>query len=338
MPSTNSTTNRAAYCKPATLFFAATLTLASSAVSLAQLSAAQAEGPQPTRILVRADAKGNAPIRLKTSDITMQVDGKPVQLTGLAPLVVTAGLSGKARGQEVEVALLIDDGLRSNFGVQLRDVENFVTSTVGPTTSVGVGYMRNGAAYFSSGFSKDPEVELKAVRLPISASGIDGSPYFCLQELVKHWPTNTGAARVVLMITNGIDRYNGSVSPLNQNSPYVDQAITDAQRANVPVYSIYFGPRGVNSQLGSFSGQGYLGKVAQETGGILFNSGSINPVSLSPYFRQFQQALGNTYLATFLDARPKLESLKVKSNVSGVKVRAQSQVQAGVPQGSTQGQ
>ncbi len=337
MPSMNSTAPRIRYIKSTALLFASTLALASSAGSLAQVSAAQNEGPQPTRILVRAEAKGDAATSLKASDVTFEVDGKPVQLKGLVPVIGAAGLSGKARGQEVEVAVLIDDGLRSNFGVQLRDLENFVTTTVGPTTSVGVGYMRNGAAYFSSGFSKDPEVELKAVRLPISASGIDGSPYFCLQELVKHWPTNTGAARVVLMITNGIDRYNGSVSPLNQNSPYVDQAITDAQRANVPVYSIYFGPRSVNSQLGSFSGQGYLGKVAQETGGILFNQGSINPVSLTPYFRQFQQALGNTYLATFLDARPRLESLRVRSNVSGVKVRAQSQVQAGVPQGSPQG-
>ena len=136
------------------------------------------------------------------------------------------------------------------------------------------------------------------------------------------------------MITNGVDRYNGSVSPLNQNSPYVDQAITDAQRANVPVYSIYFGPRGVNSQFGSFSGQGYLGKVADETGGILFNQGSLNPPSLTPYFRQFQQALSNTYALTFMDGRPRLESLKVKSNVSGVKIRSQNQVQSGVTQGS----
>ncbi len=325
--SRNSIFNSTVHSKPAAFFVLAGLAFASSAVSVAQV-----EGPQPTRVLVRADAKGDAATALRASDVTVEVGGKPVQLTGLVPIVGTAGLSGKARGQEVEVAVLIDDGLRSNFGVQLRDVEQFVTSTTGPTTAVGVGYMRNGAAYFPSGFSKDPEVELKAVRLPISASGVDGSPYFCLQELVKHWPTNSNAAHVVLMITNGIDRYNGSVSPLNQNSPYVDQAITDSQRANVPVYSIYYGPRSVNSQLGSFSGQGYLGKVADETGGILFNQGSLNPPSITPYFREFQRALSNTYAATFMDGRPRLETLKVKSKVSGVKLRAQSQVQSGTSQ------
>ena len=325
--------NRIARHTAAAMFVGATLSLAATAVSLAQV-----EGPQPTRVLVRADAKHDAQTLVRASDVTMEVDGKQVQVTGFTPVTAPAGLSGRGRGQEVEVAVLIDDSLRSNFGVQLKDLENFVSSTVGPTTSVGVGYMRNGAAYFSNGFSKDPEVELKAVRLPLTASGIDGSPYFCLQSLVKHWPTNTGAARVVLMITNGTDRYNGSVSPLNQDSPYVDEAIKDAQRANVPVYSIYFGPRGVNSNLGSFSGQGYLGKVADETGGLLFNQGTLNPPSLTPYFRDFQQALNNTYVATFLDARPKLETLKVKTSVSGVKLKAQNQVQAGGGQAAPQGE
>ena len=309
---------------------------------LTAAAVAQVEGPQSTHILVRADAKGNAPTQLKTSDVTMEVDGKPVEVTGFTPLVVNAGqgpgLSGHVQGQQVEVAVLLDDGLRSNFDIQLRDLEKFVTTTVGPTTAVSVGYMRNGGVYFANGFSKDPEVVLKSVRLPISVSGVDGSPYFCLEELTKHWPTRTGAARVVLMITNGIDRYNGSVSPLNQDSPYVDEAIKDAQRANIPVYSIYYGGHAVNGNFSSFSGQGYLSKVAEETGGILFNNGQLNPPSLSPYFHEFQQALNNTYLATFLDGRPKLETLKVKSSVPGVKVHAQNQVQAGNLAGHSQGE
>ncbi len=311
----------------------------SATLMLTAVSRAQVEGLQQTRVLVRADVKGDgqAPA-LTTSSISMQLNGKPVQVTSFAPLVQASGLSGGRRGQDVEVAVLIDDGLRANFGIQLKDLENFVTSTVSPTTSVGVGYMRNGGVYFANGFSKDPEVELKSIRLPIASSGVDGSPYFCLQDLVKHWPTQTGAARVVLMITNGIDRYNGSVSPLNQDSPYVDQAIRDAQRANVPVYSIYYGGRAVNSNLGSFSGQGYLGKMAEETGGLLFNQGTITPPSLTPYFRNFQRALGNTYAATFLDGRPKLEPLKIKSTVDGVKLRTQNQVQSGPPAQERAGQ
>ncbi len=290
---------------------------------------AQVEGPQSTRILVRAESKSNAPVSLKAADVSAELGGKPLQLTGFTAIQQAPGLSSRTGNQDVEVALLIDDGLRGNFDVNLPEVEKFVGSLTGPSTSVGVGYMRNGTAYFPAGFSKQPEVELKAIRLPISTSGIDGSPYFCVQDLVKHWPTQTGSAHVVLMISNGIDRYNGSVSPLNQDSPYVDAAIQDAQKAAVPVYSIYFGGRAVNNNFGSFSGQGYLGKMADETGGILFNQGTINPPTLTPFFHEFQQALSNTYAATFLDNARKLQRFKIKSNVSAVKVHAQTQVQAG---------
>lgn len=290
---------------------------------------AQVEGPQTTRVLVRAEAKGGQPASLNASAVKLEVGNQQVQVTRFAPVMQPTGLSGNNRGQQLEVALLIDDGLRGNFDTNLQDVERFVAGAVSPTTAVGVGYMRNGSVYFPEGFSKDGEVEKKAVRLPLSAGGVSGSPYFCLQDLVKHWPTHSGAARVVLMITNGIDLYNGSVSPLNQDSPYVDEAIRDAQRAYVPVYSIFYGRRNINNGLGSFSGQGYLGKVAEETGGILFNQGTINPPSITPFFNQFEKALNNTYSAEFLSGSRRLERLKVSSMTQGVKLYTQKEVQAG---------
>jgi hypothetical protein len=158
--------------------------------------------------------------------------------------------------------------------------------------------------------------------MPISAAGIDGSPYFCLQDLLKKWPVHPGVARVVLMISSGIDPYNGSVRPDNQSSPYVQSAILDAQRAGVPVYSIYYGRREVNSTMGSLSGQSYLGQLGEETGGDTLNGGSMNPVSLAPYFAKFNKDLRESYLVTFQTGVTKLERLKVSSNVKGVKVHA----------------
>ncbi len=283
--------------------------------------AAQDEGPAMVRVVVRAETKNQAPATLQASDLKLEFGGKKADISRVQPLM-------RQGGRPVEVALLIDDGLRSNFGTQLQEVEQFVTKTASPQVAVGVGYMRNGHAEFPSGFSTDPEQELKAVRLPISGAGVDGSPYFCLDDLLKRWPTNTGAARVVLMITSGIDRYNGSVSPMNQDSPYVQQAMENAQKAGVPVYSIYYGRREVNSGLGSFSGQSYLGQVAEGTGGEAFNQGTINPVSLAPYFTQFDRALQESYLVSFQTSSRKLERLKVSSTVSGLKVHAAQAVSA----------
>ena len=279
-------------------------------------ASAQEEGPATVRVIVRAEAKGNA-VRagLQASDLRVEFNGKAAELSRVQPLTRTSG-------RPVEVALLIDDGLRGNFGTQLRDVEQFVQTTASPQVALGVGYMRNGRVTFPAGFSTDPEREAQAIRLPISASGISGSPYFCLQDLVKHWPTGTNAAHVVLMITNGIDYYNGSVSPLNQNSPYVQSAMMDAQRAGIPVYSIYYGGRDLNANLPSFSGQNYLSQVAEGTGGELFNGGQINPPSLSPFFRRFNTSLRESYLVDFLTGNRKLQRLKVSTTVSGVKLYA----------------
>ncbi len=285
-------------------------------------AAAQDEGPATVRVIVRAESKSQTAQPLQASNLKVEFNGKQVDITRVQPLIRQGG------GRPVEVALLIDDGLRANFGTQLQDVEQFVSKTASPQVSVGVGYMRNGAADFPVGFSTDPEQELKAVRLPISAAGIDGSPYFCLDDLMKHWPTNTGAPRVILMITSGIDRYNGSVSPMNQDSPYVQSAMENAQKAGVPVYSIYYGRREVSMGYGSFSGQSYLSQVAEGTGGESFNQGTINPVSLAPYFTQFNRALQESYLVSFQTTSRKLERLKVTSTMSGVKVRTAQAVSA----------
>lgn len=296
-----------------------------TAALLPMATLAQVEGPRPTEVLIRAEGKGNSrPPRLQASDVKLQVGGQQIPLTALRPL------TGQGSGQQVEVALLIDDGLRGNFGTELGDIERFVKSSVGPNVQIGVGYMRNGGAEFVNGFSNDPEVAARSIRIPIGGGGVSGSPYFVVSDLVKHWPTHSNAAHVVLMITNGIDYYNGSVSPLNQDSPYVNQTITDAQRAGVPVYSIYYGRRAVNSGAGSFSGQSYLSKVAQETGGISFANGTINPVSLQPFFNDFNRALAQTYAASFPLAARRLERLRVSTSVPDVKLRAAAQVQAAV--------
>lgn len=294
---------------------------------MAPLATRAQEGPQSTRVIVRAEGKGGTPASLRPTDVKVEVGNHDTPVSGITPLVQTAGLSGGTRGPQLEVAILLDDGLRGNFDVNVGELEKFVGATVSPTTSVGVGYMRNGSVYFPQGFSKEAETERNAVRLPISVPGSSGSPYFCLQDLLKHWPTHTDAARVVLMITNGIDLYNGSVSPLNQDSPYVDETISLAQRAAVPVYSIYFGGRGINNGPGSFSGQNYLSKVADETGGISLNQGTLTPPTITPFLQRFQQALNNSYELRFLLASRRLERLKVSSTQSGVKLRAQNQVQ-----------
>ena len=137
------------------------------------------------------------------------------------------------------------------------------------------------------------------------------------------------------MITNGVDPYNGSTSILNQDSPYVQAAQNDAQRAGVAVYSIYYADSGFRGGRGSFSGQSYLQQVADATGGESFYQGTITPPSLTPYFDEFRKALGESYLVTF-DANATHEKnntlvqIKLKSEQGGVKIHAPQSVHPGL--------
>jgi hypothetical protein len=136
------------------------------------------------------------------------------------------------------------------------------------------------------------------------------------------------------MITNGVDPYNGRPSVMNQDSPYVQTAQEDAQRAGVAVYAIYFPDAGFRRAYGSFSGQSYLQQVGEATGGELFNNGSIPPVSIAPYLDQFGTAIKTSYEIGFMvnanNRRDSLERIRVKTTQSGIKVRAPQAVHPGL--------
>ena len=288
---------------------------------------AQNEGMLPTQALVRADSKEN--VVPTASAITLQLNGKNAPLTSLTP-IPPAG---------AQVALLIDDGLSRNAGIQLNDLKDFPLM-LPAGTEVYIGYMRNGTVETAADFTTDHGDASTKVRLPLSQPGISASPYFCLSEFVRHWPGSTAAdehaphkARFVIMVTNGVDPYNGSTSILNQDSPYVAAAAVDAERAGVAVSSVYYSDAGFGRH-GSFSGQSYLAQVADATGGISYNQGTINPVSLKPYFQQFTHDLSETYIATFnadpgAGGREHLVRLKMNTSIPKLKLRHPDAVRPG---------
>ncbi len=281
------------------------------------------ENSIPTQALVTVDSK-DAPM-LTASQITLDVNGRKQPPTSLAA-VTPAG---------AQIALLIDDGLRESVGRELSTLKSFVNG-LPQGTEVFVGYMSNGRIQQESPFTTEHASAAATVRLPLGAGGVSASPYFCLSDFVKRWPREGSAdgggqakARFVLMITNGVDLYNGSTSPLNQDSPYVQAAVTDAQRAGVSVYSIYYGGAGIRGGQASFSGQSYLAQVSEGTGGRAYYEGTGNPVSMAPFLQEFQHDIAETYIASFPASGKDLVQLRVKSNVPHLKVRTASSVKVG---------
>jgi hypothetical protein len=295
---------------------------------------AQQEGPTPTQALIAFDSK--SPVAPTASNVTVKVNNRATQLLGLSPIPPNGA----------QVAILIDDGLRSSINVQLNDLRAFIQG-LPAGTGVFVGYMQNGRVIPASGgdpgFTDDHAAAVAGIRISTGIAGVDASPYFCLSDFVKNWPGNSEIqqsqprqvgrkARFVLMLTNGVDPYNGSTSIMNQNSPYVENAVNDAQSAGVPVYSIYYGETGAFARRrgAGFSGQSYLAQVAEGTGGISFYQGIGSPVSLQPYLKQFQAAISETYVATFaVPASKNLARFNASTNLPKTKARAPNQVRAG---------
>lgn len=287
---------------------------------------AQQEGPIPTQSIVTMEAK--TPQQLTSAALTVKVNRRAATVSRVEAV--------KPNG--TQIALLIDDGLRTSVGRQLPDLRNFITS-LPAGVEILVGYMQNGRVVAAQPFTTDHASAAANLRLPFGSPGLSASPYFCVSDFVKHWPGGESAdaaspvvgpkARFVMMLSNGVDPYNGSVSPLNQNSPYVDAAVSDAQRAGVPVYSIYYGDSGIRGGAASFSGQNYLTQLGESTGGRAYYVGLGNPVSLTPFLKQFVASIEESYIVTFNAEGSRLVEVNFSTKLSKTKLHASKMVRPG---------
>ena len=301
-------------------FFAA----ATSTILVPALACAQnlpAEGPVPTSTVVWRESRAETPLTPQT--LTLQVNGHATAIESVRPVT----------SEGAELAILIDDGLRASMALQLKDLAAFINA-LPPNFRVLVGYMQNGGVHSEGGFTSEHAAAAAHLRIPFSSPGMSASPYFCLSDFAKHWPSQNRAARFVLMITNGVDPYNGSTSVLNQDSPYVQAAQNDAMRAGIAVYALYYGDVGMRGRSASFSGQSYLSQVADATGGESLYTGTFSPPSFAPYLHTLGQRLRESYVLGFQanathERADTLTPIKVRS-AAGEKIHAPQAVHPGV--------
>ena len=190
----------------------------------------------------------------------------------------------------VQLFVLLDDSSRSSsLGVQLPELRKFVES-LPPNVEVGIGYMQNGRVAPAQAITEDHEKAAAALRLPLGTPGGNGSPYFALSDLSKHWQASQAGQRVVLMLTDGVDRYYDTSEV---DDPYVDEAIHDAKQNGVTVYSIYLSGAGLYGLGGRqrLFAQSRLNQVSEETGGHAYFQGLSDPVSIAPFLTDFRNRL-----------------------------------------------
>lgn len=274
----------------------------------------QGQGTAVVTILPK-NSHASAP-NISEHAIHVQVNGKQSLVTNWQPLHGSAS--------PVEVVVLIDDGARTSLGGEFSDIQRFVRS-LPPGVKVAFAYMENGRAVLAGAFTANHASALQELHLPIAAPGQSASPYFCLSDLAKNWPsTDSSARREVIMITDGVDYYQPQYDP---DDPYVQSAIRDSVHAHLIVSSIYWRNSGRfdRSRYANNEGQNLLLEVTDATGGDSYWIGMGNPVSLSPYFDDFSRRLNNQYELGFtspLSGKPQEADLKVKINAPDVKVTA----------------
>ncbi|HEX3437883.1 MAG TPA: hypothetical protein VHT24_14025 [Pseudacidobacterium sp.] len=301
-------------------------TLAFALVSL-PIFAQQGDMISTQTIVTAMPKNGEVAAPLQQQNVKVWTNGKSSDVTTWQPL------QGDRGG--LEFVVLIDDSAHSSVGLQFNDIAKFLQS-LPPNALTGVAYMQNGRAVFAQNLTADHALTAKALRQPQGVPGGNASPYFCLSDLAKRWPSQDPKnRREVLMVTDGVDRYNLRYDP---EDPYLQAAISDAQKAGIIVYSIYYRDSGRIDRTGyeTNAGQNLLEQLTDATGGKLYWQGLSNPVSFQPFLEDLRKRLENQYELGFTapaHSKIQLVELKVKTDIAHVDVNAPQRVPVG---GATQ--
>jgi len=264
-------------------------------------------------VTVLKGAGGNRPDTLGPDEISVQVGKNRV------PIVRLQHLAGDLANMQLFVFL--DDSTRSgSLGTHLGELKAFFNS-LPATTQVAVGYMRNGTFSLAQDFTAEHQKAVDALRLPLAMPGANGSPYFALSEVVKHWPSSQATGRrAVLMLTDGVDPYYGAA---DLDDPYMDAAVHSALKHGVMVYSIYLrgaGRASVNGRATIF-GQSHLIEVGEETGGYAYFEDFRDPVTIAPFLDDLIDRLDHQYQVTLGAVNEKgFDAAKVHTESKGLKV------------------
>jgi hypothetical protein len=286
--------------------------------AFAQKDSQQGQGRAIVTVL--PSAKNGNVGQISAQNLKVKVNGKDSTVTSFNQL--------DENNSPVELVLLLDSGARASLGTQFSDIQNFVKE-MPPNSKMAIAYMQQGRAALASQLSSNPSDVLKGLHLSTGIPGANASPYFCLSDLAKNWPSHDRTARrEVVMVTDGVDNYERRFDP---EDPYVQTAIKDSVRAGLVVYSIYWRNAGRSNSTGyqTNAGQNLLLLVTQATGGNSYWEGLGNPVSLQPFFQDLRRRLNNQYEVSFTapsNGKPEVESLKLDLHVPSAKVAAPQQV------------
>ena len=288
----------------------------------AQESQPAPSGTLQVTVTARAKRGNSAAPALAAPDVTVHEDRNPRPVVSLVPL--------NGADSPLQLVIFIDSDSTTHVGAQFQDVSHFIEA-LPQNANVALAYAMNGSARMDQPFTTDRAAITKALHVTFGPSAGNTSIYAAFSDLIKEWPAG-GGHRAVLLVSDGIDPTYGFSDTQPDQNPGLQQAIRDAQKAGITVFSIFVSSgRETRNELLNLNGQGSLDELTSYTGGYAFSQGTQTPVSFRPFLNDLQTMLGQQYLLTFRSmpvSKAGFQDLKVNTEASGVKLLAPNRIYA----------
>ena len=280
----------------------------------------RADGREVT-ILVTAhphsDRTRQAAAALQPGDFSVREEKRPQQIISVK----------RASEAPPVLAVLIQDDLVSRVNNEIKAIKEFIR-TLPEGSRVMTGYLTTGTINVTQDFTTDRARAADSLRvIRSSASSAPFNPYVEVREALKRFDAEPAGRRMILLVSDGLDISRGFSSASPTLSIDLDRAIDDAQRRGVAVFTFYAPSVGLtgSSRIAVNFGQGSLNRLADETGGEAFFSGT-DFVSFEPYIKDFNELMGLQWVITY-------RSSTTGSSFRRVEVTAESDVHLHHPKG-----
>lgn len=244
--------------------------------------------------------------KLRAEDFAVREDDRPQRI-----------ISVKRPAEAPPIlAVLIQDDLVSRVSNEIRGIKDFIWR-LPDGSRVMTAYITAGSLRITQDFTTDRKRAAESLRILLSSgSASPFNPYVEVLEALRHFDSQTAGRRMVLLVSDGLDVSRGFRSASPTLSMDLDRAIDEAQRRGISVFTIYAPSVGLTSRshLAVSFGQGSLNRIADETGGEAFFSGT-DFVTFDPYFREFNELLGCQWLITYrsTNLEPGFRKIQVKT-------------------------
>jgi VWFA-related protein len=244
---------------------------------------------------------------LKPEDFSVREDGLPQRIISVK----------RPAEMPLIVAVLIQDDLVSRVNNEIRGIKKFIRG-LPDGSRVMTAYISVGSLRITQDFTTDRERAAGSLRILVSSAAVSPfSPYIEVVDALRRFDSQPVGRRIVLLVSDGLDVSRGFRSSSPGQSVELDRAIDEAQRRGIAVFAFYAPAVGLTrrSHLAVNFGQGSLNRIADETGGDAFFSGT-DFVTFDPYFKELNDLLGRQWLITYRTANvePGFRKIEVKTD------------------------